>query len=96
MITSFPNPWHLDESHEGELDEDDPHNNDNSYNLKKIIQHELGNNKARGLIKSTEFLVHLILKTSLDFFRREGPLRVKFQECFQSSIHEVVRQLAPN
>lgn len=62
------------------------------YNLSNVIIRELRYNKDRPIIKSTEDLLHLILKTSLDFFKRKGPANCQFHECFQSSINKVSEQ----
>lgn len=62
------------------------------YNLGDVIIRELRDNKDRRVIQSAEELLHLILKTSLDFFRRKGPVGFQFHECFQSSINNVSEQ----
>ncbi|KAK3897541.1 hypothetical protein C8A05DRAFT_19717 [Staphylotrichum tortipilum] len=73
VITSCPSTW---AGHE-------------EYNLNDVIVKELKRNKDRRIIQSAEELLHLILKTSLDFFRRKGPAGFQFHECFQSSINKV-------
>ena len=73
IITSFPSTWRSDED----------------FNLSKIFIHQLLDNKDRPVMRSIEDLLHLILKTSLDFFKRKGPAGFQFHECFQSSINNV-------
>ncbi|KAL2192757.1 hypothetical protein P885DRAFT_46914 [Corynascus similis CBS 632.67] len=76
VITSSPNTW---DAHE-------------DFNLSNVVVKELRHNKDRPIIKSVEDLLHLILKTSVDFFRRKGPANCQFHECFQSSINGVSEQ----
>lgn len=78
MVTCFPNTWVQDET----------------YNLKNVIKEQLNHNKDRHVIESGESLFHLILKTSLDFFHREGPLQIKLKDAFQSSIDHVAEEQA--
>jgi hypothetical protein len=73
VITSSPNTW------DGAED----------FNLSNVIIKELRHNKDRPIIRSVEDLFHLILKASVDFFRRKGPANCQFHECFQSSINKV-------
>ena len=73
VLTSSPSTW---KGHE-------------SFNLSNVVMNELKYNRDRGIIRSVEDLLHLILKTSLDFFRRKGPAKFQFQECFQSSINKI-------
>jgi len=73
IITSFPSTWRSDED----------------FNLSKIFIQQLLDNKDRPIMRSIEDLLHLILKTSLDFFKRKGPAGFQFHECFQSSINNV-------
>lgn len=73
IITSAPNTWNADEE----------------FNLSRVLVKELVHNKDRPIIKSVEDLLHLILRTSVDFFRRKGPANCQFHECFQSSINAV-------
>ncbi|KAK1752823.1 hypothetical protein QBC47DRAFT_305315 [Echria macrotheca] len=73
VITSAPNTW----------------NGQEEFNFSNVVVRELRYNKDRPIIKSTEDLVHLILKTSVDFFKRKGPAGFQFHECFQSSINNV-------
>lgn len=76
VVTSFPNTW------SGQED----------FNLSNVIVKELRYNKDRPIIKSMEDLLHLILQTSLDFFKRIGPAGFQFHEGFQSSINNVSEQ----
>jgi len=76
IITSSPNTW----------------NGQEDFNLTNVIVKELRYNKDRPIIKSMEDLLHLILKTSVDFFKRKGPVGFQFHECFQSSINNVSEQ----
>ncbi|KAK3358750.1 hypothetical protein B0T25DRAFT_447129 [Lasiosphaeria hispida] len=76
VITSSPNTW----------------NGQEEFNLSNVLVKELRYNKDRRIIKSTEDLLHLILKTSVDFFKRKGPVNFQFHECFQSSINNVSEQ----
>ncbi|KAK4655420.1 hypothetical protein QC762_302370 [Podospora pseudocomata] len=73
VITSFPTTW----------------NGDESYDLMKALMAELGGNKERPLIRSAEHLLHLILRTSLDFCKRKGPAGFRFEDCFRGSINSV-------
>jgi hypothetical protein len=73
VITSSPNTW----------------NGHEDYNLSRALVEELRHNKDRPVIRSVEDLLHLVLKTSVDFFRRKGPANFQFHECFQSSINKV-------
>ncbi|KAJ3535709.1 hypothetical protein NM208_g7028 [Fusarium decemcellulare] len=66
-------------------------------NEKFSLRHKLSAelvNKSRNPILSTEDLIHFILRNSIEFFRREGPLKFKFQECFHSSINDVAEKQA--
>ncbi len=62
------------------------------FNLSNVIVKELQCNKDRTVIQSIEQLLHLILRTSLDFFSRKGPVNFQFHECFQSSINNVAER----
>ncbi len=73
VITSSPSTW--DEKED--------------FNLSNVIIKELMENKYRPVLKSAEDLLHLVLKTSVDFFRRKGPADCQFHDSFQSSINEV-------
>ncbi|KAL2266669.1 hypothetical protein VTJ83DRAFT_6021 [Remersonia thermophila] len=73
IITSSPSTW------DGQED----------FNLSAVLLQELQRNKNRPVLKSAEDLLHLILRSSVDFFRRKGPVNFQFQECFQSSINNV-------
>lgn len=63
-----------------------------SYNLKNVVMKQL-NDPDRPVLNSVELLFDLILKTVLGFLQREGPLGVKFQDSFQSSINDIVRAI---
>jgi hypothetical protein len=76
VITSSPNTW----------------NGQEGFNLSNVIVRELRYNKDRPIIKSIEDLLHLVLKTSVDYFKRQGPLDFQFHDCFQSSINNVSEQ----
>ena len=80
VITCFPNTW-------------DPKLN-KEFDLRTVVEMELEQNKSRRPIRSPEELVHLVLKLSVDFFERKGPGGFKFQECFQSSINDIVEEQA--
>jgi hypothetical protein len=75
VITSFPSAWDYQEPH----------------GLKKKLDEEIKTNKQRDPIRSVDHLVHLVMKLSVDFLRRDGPGDIKFQEAFQSSINNIVR-----
>jgi hypothetical protein len=75
VITSFPSAW----------DHQEPHG------LKKKLDEEIKTNKQRDPIRSVDHLVHLVIKLSVDFLRRDAPGDIKFQEAFQSSINNIVR-----
>jgi hypothetical protein len=74
VITSFPNAW----------DNKQPHG------LKKKLDEEIKRSRERQPIGSIDDLVHLIIKLSVDFFGRDAPGNIKFQEAFQLSIHDLV------
>ncbi|KAK4096981.1 hypothetical protein N658DRAFT_500971 [Parathielavia hyrcaniae] len=76
IITSAPNTW----------------NGQEEFNFSNVVVRELRYNKDRHIIRSVEDLLHLILKSSVDFFRRKGPVNFQFHECFQSSINNVSEQ----
>jgi hypothetical protein len=80
LITSFPNAW----------------DNEQPYSLKHKLDEEIQKNKQRNPISSIDYLVHLIIKLSVDFLRREGPSGIKFQEAFQESINDIVSELDTN
>jgi hypothetical protein len=73
VITSFPNTW----------------NGQEEYNLSNVLVKELRYNKDRAIIKSAEDLLHLVLRTSVDFFERKGPAGFQFHEGFRSSISNI-------
>ncbi len=76
VISSSPSTW------DGQED----------FNLSNVIVKELQYNKDRGVIQTTEHLLHLILRTSVDFFKRKGPANFQFHEVFQSSINKVAER----
>jgi hypothetical protein len=67
----------------------DTWNSGEPYSLISAVQNELIN-KQRPFIKSAEDVAHMVLRKSIDFFSREGPLNSKIQECFLSSINDIV------
>ncbi|PCG95219.1 Hypothetical protein PENO1_074590 [Penicillium occitanis (nom. inval.)] len=56
-------------------------------NLASAVKEEL-KNRERPFIESAEDVAHMILRTSINFFKREGPTESKFQDCFVSSIND--------
>jgi hypothetical protein len=70
IITSFPSTW---DEHE-------------DFNLSNILDKEIRENGHRRMIKSAEDLLHLIVKTSVDFIKREGPAGFSLQESFRDSV----------
>jgi len=60
------------------------------YNLQRRMVVELIDRAADSPIKSSSDLVNKILTICVDFFNREGPCNVKFQECFRSTISDIV------
>lgn len=60
------------------------------FNLKTLLMKELRGNNDRPLIHSAMDLANLIIKSSVDFMKRKGPLTHSLQESFQSSISDVV------
>ncbi len=76
VISSSPSTW----------------NGQEDFNLSNVIVKELQYNKDRSVIQTTEHLLHLILRTSVDFFKRKGPANFQFHECFQSSINNVAER----
>ncbi|KAE9365921.1 hypothetical protein N431DRAFT_495731 [Stipitochalara longipes BDJ] len=88
VITSFPNSWEREEKQPHglmeKLDEEvKPHG------LKRKLDEEIKFNKQRPAIESVDHLVHLIMKLSVDFLRRDAPGGIKFQDAFQSSINNI-------
>jgi len=67
----------------------DTWNSGEPFSLISAVQNELIN-KQRPFIKSSEDVAHMVLRTSIDFFNREGPLKSKIQESFLSSINDIV------
>lgn len=59
------------------------------YNLKDKLETSLFT-EGDMPIQSVDDLVMSILKTCVDFFRREGPCKVRFHDCFQYSISQIV------
>ncbi|KAI0893116.1 hypothetical protein F4806DRAFT_499305 [Annulohypoxylon nitens] len=71
VVTSFPNSW---DSSAG-------------YNLlQNILRDKARSRGDRHRIDSATALANLILRSSVDFMQREGPMGVSLKECFQSSI----------
>ncbi|KAI1826109.1 hypothetical protein F4861DRAFT_134569 [Xylaria intraflava] len=71
VITSIPNTWDSAEK----------------YNLiRYLMRHELKKNGSRPLIESSMDLTNLIIRCSVDFLHRPGPLGFTMYGCFQSSI----------
>jgi len=70
IITSFPSTW---DEHE-------------EFNLSNILDKEIRENGHRRMIKSAEDLLHLIVKTSVDFIKRKGPAGFSLQESFRDSV----------
>jgi hypothetical protein len=87
VITSFPNAWEREEKDPDRLKQkpSQPHG------LKRRLDEEIKFNKQRPAIESVDHLVHLIMKLSVDFLRRDAPGGIKFQDAFQSSINNIVR-----
>ncbi|KAF4985060.1 hypothetical protein FDECE_16860 [Fusarium decemcellulare] len=64
-------------------------------NEKFSLRHKLSVelvNKSRNPILSAEDLIHFILRNSIEFVRREGPLNFKLPECFNSCINDVAEK----
>ena len=80
VITSFPETWQHSEP----------------FNLRQAVTGEILENRDRLPVKKAEDLAHLILRISLDFFTRKGPLGADFRECFRTSINDIVRRLISN
>jgi hypothetical protein len=79
VITSLPDTW----------------NSAEDYNLvRQIMLNELQGNDDRPLIKGCTDLANSIIRRSVDFLSRPGPLGVTLNECFQSSITLVVSREA--
>ncbi|KAI1180193.1 hypothetical protein F4777DRAFT_364647 [Nemania sp. FL0916] len=78
VITSLPNTW----------------NHSEDFNLVHFMRHELVRNDSRPLIEGPMDLANLIIRCSVDFVHRKGPLEVTLYECFQSSIALVVEAQA--
>ncbi|KAK3989115.1 hypothetical protein QBC44DRAFT_381891 [Cladorrhinum sp. PSN332] len=78
VITSFPNTW-------------EPNS---EYNLFRYLRQDLQNNDSRPLIGSGLDLANLIIKSSVDFIRRQGPMGISLQEAFQASINDIAENQA--
>lgn len=75
VITSLPNVWEQTEN----------------YNLERYLrQRVLSGNDERGLIEGPLDLANTIIRGSIDFLHRPGPLNITMYECFKSSITLVV------
>lgn len=62
-----------------------------TFNLKTRLEVALFDDRPSGSpVQSVDDLVHAILQICVDFFEREGPCGVKFQDCFQYSISDIV------
>ncbi|RYP70945.1 hypothetical protein DL770_008179 [Monosporascus sp. CRB-9-2] len=59
------------------------------YNIKHSLEVAFFDNKSNSPIQSTNDLVRKVLTTCVDFFNRDGPCGIKFQECFRSSISDI-------
>ncbi|KAK0716273.1 hypothetical protein B0H67DRAFT_260560 [Lasiosphaeris hirsuta] len=64
-----------------------------TYNLKYKLEMSLFDD-LNNPIRSADDLTTAILKNCVDFFRREGPCFVKFQDCFQYSISNIAEEEA--
>ncbi|KAI8631754.1 hypothetical protein F5Y19DRAFT_424716 [Xylariaceae sp. FL1651] len=78
VVTCFPASWNTDED----------------YDLTSTIIRRFDDHEDRDVIKSADDLIYLIIRTSVDFFQRQGPANLKFQECFQSSINDIANHHA--
>jgi hypothetical protein len=75
VITSLPNTWESAKE----------------YNLvQHLRRNHLRNNDKRPVIEGAMDLANSIIRCSVDFLRRKGPLGVSLYECFQSSITMIV------
>ena len=75
VVTSLPNIWDQTED----------------YNLERYLrQHVLSENDERQLINGPLDLANAIIRGSIDFLRRPGPLGITMYESFQSSITLIV------
>lgn len=80
VVTSLPNTANAGET----------------YNLKTRLEVALFDNRtASSPVQSVDDLVQTILKICVDFSLREGPCGVKFQDCFQYSISDIVSSKVP-
>ncbi|KAK5658057.1 hypothetical protein OQA88_2613 [Cercophora sp. LCS_1] len=76
VVSSLPNVANLNSA--------DPY----EYNLKDKLETSLFT-EVDAPVQSVDDLVMTIIKTCVDFFRREGPCKVKFHDCFQYSISHI-------
>lgn len=61
------------------------------FNLvKHCLENHITKNENRQAITSAMDLANEIVRCSVDFMRRHGPMDVSLQECFQSSISAIV------
>ncbi|KAK4660142.1 hypothetical protein QC762_116530 [Podospora pseudocomata] len=72
-------------------DSDHPTTNDS---LLYHMRARLKSKNSRPLIQSGLELAHLIIKCSVTFLRRQGPLHASLQETFETSINEVSNELS--
>ena len=91
VITSFPNAWEREEKQTEGLKQKSGQKI-KPYGLKRRLDEEIKFNKTRPAIQSVDHLVHLIMKLSVDFLRRDAPGGIRFQDAFQSSINNIVRE----
>ncbi|KAI9162933.1 putative ankyrin repeat and protein kinase domain-containing protein 1 [Paramyrothecium foliicola] len=79
VITSVPNTW----------------NSSESFNhVRFLMRNELTENDERPLIEGPWDLANSIIRCSVDFLQRKGPLNATLSECFQSSINVVAAEQA--
>lgn len=78
VITSFPNTWQ----------------SNSDYSLLRHVRQNLQNDDSRPLIESGLDLANLIIKSSVDFLRRSGPMGISLQEGFQASINDIAENQA--
>jgi hypothetical protein len=75
VITSFPNTWETGQA----------------YNLVNLLKDEVLETHNRPLIRNATDLANIIIKCSIDFIRRSGPMDISLLQAFQSSINNIVR-----
>ncbi|KAK4248638.1 hypothetical protein C7999DRAFT_30872 [Corynascus novoguineensis] len=79
VIMSVPNTWESGED----------------YNLVRyLIREKLKDNNDRPLIEGPVDLANFIIRCSVDFLHRPGPLGVRLYDCFQSSITLIAEKQA--